>query len=63
MGNTVRSRWRGNSGGRQTYHAFFSTFSMNILPIENIKDTIKLASLTALLMTKHTYFMISNMIR
>ena len=49
-------RWRGNNGGRETYHALFSAFLMNILPTQNIKDTIKLASLTAIFMTKYAYF-------
>lgn len=49
-------RWRRNNGGRETYHVLSSTFSMNIFSIQNIKDTIKLASLTALFMTKYAYF-------
>lgn len=44
-GNTVRSRWRGNSSDRESYYVPFSTFPMNILPIRNIINTIKLASL------------------
>ena len=49
-------RWRRNNGGRETYRVLSSTVSMNIFPIQNIKDTIKLASLTALFMTKYAYF-------
>lgn len=44
-GNTVRNRWSGNSSDRETYHVPFGAFPMNILPIQNIKNTIKLASL------------------